>query len=204
MNCPKCNEPMTHQGKPDIIYKHKIVGTPKTIAADTTSALAVGLEYERNVYFCAKDDISVVTEVPFSSPSRQDSARPEMISVQREIKGNFLARQMREKPLTPGRQRELEDFKAFCEKESITIGDSFMEYGPGDLQMEQRPLLQNAIAASKGNMLVVAGLDTLSSKTSVLKSIFEECERQGVELKILRGPKTAEQLLSLMDSPDYQ
>jgi len=204
MNCPKCNEPMTHQSKPDIIYKHKLVGTPKTISVETTTQLGVGLEYERNVYFCAKDDISVVVEVPFSSPSRQGSARPDGISVQREIKGNFLARQMREKALTPGQQREFDDFKEFCEKESITIGDSFMEYGPGDLRMDQRPQLQDAIAASKGNMLVVAGLDTLSSKTSVLKSIFEECERQGVELKILHGPKTAEQLLSLMDNPDYQ
>lgn len=96
----------------------------------------------------------------------------------------------------------LREFQAFCERRSIIAGQTFREYGSGDAPLQQRPILQEAIELSKDNVLVVERLDRLSTRKHVLQEIFDECARNNVRLEPIFGPRTLEQILTLVGPTD--
>lgn len=81
-------------------------------------------------------------------------------------------------------RRTVREFSDMCEIMSYVRGETFVEYGTGDLPLAERPLLRQAIETIRaGEILYASRRSRLSSKNSVIDEIRIACESRGIELR---------------------
>lgn len=206
MNCPNCNQPMNLEGKPQFIHQTKPTRPATVLSGGVAITLGRTREYERSNYACFQDDIHITIESPSGVPDAasttvqcsKPASQPGSIALffdrharQGESSERILARSSKE-------------FHLFCEKHGLTASETFVEYGSGDAPFQERPTLMKAIHSAENSVLVIDRLDRLSTKISIIDEIVAECKRRNVQLEPMSGCKTTEQLISLLDGPDFQ